>query len=156
MTEVRFPPRRIDLEALVGLLVKEHAVMRDGLQRAKEAAARRDFTELSKELKRLDPVFRQHIADEESQVLRLLIDHLGVEGASDEIRVFQQHRPIYQLMKRVTELAAKPAAELEEDQAKLDALFEGHTLAEEQRVFPRAMLVKEQGHPHGPDASPAS
>lgn len=139
MVEARNTPRKLGLDALIKVLVGEHAVMRKGLQRAKEAAEKHDFEAVGSALKGLEPVFKQHIADEESQILGLLIERLGVKGASDEISVFQQHRPIYQLMKNVTELAAMPAPELEANQAKLGALFDEHTAAEEERVFPRAM-----------------
>ena len=142
MPEARFSPRRIELDALIRVLVEEHGVMRDGLRRAREAFERKDFESVSRTLRELDPVFRQHIADEEAQVLGLLIARLGAKGAEEEIRVFQQHRPIYQLMKKLIEFAAMPTAELGADQAKLEALFEDHTLAEEQRVFPKAKRVR--------------
>ena len=146
MTGESFRPRDTDLEALLVILVKEHALMKEGLRRAREAAERRDFESVSLALKELGPVFRQHIADEEAQVLRFLIGQLGVEGADYEIKVFQQHRPIYQLMEGVARLAAMSAAELGSNQAKLDALFEEHTRVEEQHVFPRvASLLKDQG-----------
>jgi len=142
MTEVRYSPRKIDLETLIKVLVEEHVTMKEGLRRAKQAADRKDFEAVSRALKEVNPVFRQHIADEESQVLRLLIAQLGVKGAAEEIKVFQQHRPIYQLMEKVKELAAVSPAELEVDQARLDSLFDDHTLAEEQRVFPRALALR--------------
>jgi hemerythrin-like domain-containing protein len=89
-------------------------------------------------------MFRQHIADEESQVLGLLIQQLGVMGAEEEVKVFRKHRPIYELMKRLEDLAALPASELEANQAKLNSLFDEHTAAEEARVFPRAMSLSRQ------------
>lgn len=142
VTGERFRPRDLDLETLLVVLVKEHALMRDGLRRAKDAAERRDFESVSLTLKELDPIFRQHIADEEAQILRFLIGQLGVEGADYEIKVFQQHRPIYQLMEAVARLAAMSAAELESNQTKLDALFEEHTRAEEQHVFPKVTSLR--------------
>lgn len=138
MVDTRYPLRRVGLEELINILVEEHTVMKGGLRRAKEAAGRQDFESVSRTLRELEPVFRQHVANEESQILGLLIECLGVKGAAEEIRIFQQHRPIYQLMKKVTDLAAMPAAELEANQAKLNALFDEHTAAEEQHVFPRA------------------
>ena len=142
----RYPPRNLGLEDLIAVLVSEHAIMKEGLRRAKEATERRDFDSVSKALKELDPIFRQHIADEESQILRLLISKLGVKGAAEEIRVFQQHRPIYRLMEKVARLANLPTAELEADQTELNALFDEHTAAEELHVFPRvASLQKKQG-----------
>jgi len=113
--------------------------MKEGLLKMKDATERKDFKELSQILKQLDPVFRQHIADEEAQILRLLVAELGREGAEAEIKVFQQHRPIYRLMRTIAELAPKGADDLETEQAKLGELFEDHASAEEQRVFPRAL-----------------
>lgn len=139
MSKARFLPRNIPLDALLKVLVEEHAAMMEGLRRTKEAADRKDFEGASRALKQLDPVFRQHIADEEAQVLGLLIGQLGVKGAEEEIKVFRQHRPIYRLMQTVAELASKETADLEAEQAKLNALFDDHTTAEEERVFPKAL-----------------
>jgi hypothetical protein len=139
MPEIRYLPRKLSLDALIRVLVKEHTVMKEGLRRMKEAADRKDFKDVSKALKQLDPVFRQHVADEEAQILRLLVGELGRKGADEEIRVFQQHRPIYRLMQTIAELAPKKAADLEAEQAKLGELFDDHTRAEEQRVFPKAL-----------------
>ena len=136
-------PREMDLVSLIGALVSEHETMKDGLRRANEAADRKDFGALSGTLKELDPIFRQHIVDEESQVLRLLIGSLGVEGAREEIKVFQQHRPIYRLMQKVAELASKSASELEKETPRLEQLFAEHAQAEESRVFPRAVSCLE-------------
>jgi hypothetical protein len=144
MPDSRFAPRNLAFDALVGVLVEEHRVMREGLLRAKEAASRRDFEAVSRALRDLDPVFRQHIADEESQILRLLVGQLGVKGAAEEIRVFQQHRPIYQLMQSVGELASKEAVELEVEQSKLGTLFDNRTTAEEGAVFPEAPSLYKQ------------
>ena len=137
MDGARYRPRKMNLEALVAMLVGEHALMGEGLVRAREAASRNNYEAVRTELKKLDPVFRQHIADEESQILGLLIEKLGAKGAAKEIKVFQQHRPIYQLMKKVNELASMSASELEANQAELKDLFDRHTRAEEERVFSR-------------------
>ena len=139
MSGASISPRRIELEALITVLVEEHAKMKERLGRIRETTARRDFASASLALKELESVFRQHITDEEATVLRLLIDRMGVKGASEEIKVFQQHRPIYQLIQKVKELSALSAPELEANQTRLAALFDDHTLAEEQRVFPKAI-----------------
>lgn len=118
--------------------------MREGLRRTKEAADKRDFESAALALKQLDVVFRQHIADEEAQILRLLVGELGVKGAEEEIRVFQQHRPIYLLMQSVAELASKEASDLKTEQSRLNTLFDAHTIAEEERVFPRALSCYRQ------------
>ena len=138
MPEPRYLPRKLPVGELIGVLVEEHAVMKEGLFRIGEAADREDFTELSRTLKQLDAIFRQHIVDEEAQILRLLVGELGRKGAEEEIRVFQQHRPIYRLMQEISKFASMPAAELQQGQKELRDLFEKHAFAEERRVFPRA------------------
>jgi hypothetical protein len=129
------------LELLIRTLVKEHVAMKEGISKAREAAGKRNFEALSRILRELDPLFRQHIVDEESTILRLLIGKVGVKGAEEEIRVFQQHRPIYQLMQRISEFALMSAAELQASQEELRDLFERHAVAEERIVFPRAELL---------------
>ena len=135
-------PRALNLDELVRVLVKEHQAMKEGLQRVKEAAEARDFTRASQELAKVEEVFRKHIEDEESSVLRTLIEAYGVTGAEEEIRIFQQHRPIYHLMQELTELASMEPDELEEAQVRLVDLMTTHTLAEEAKVFPRALQAE--------------
>jgi hypothetical protein len=131
----------MDFESLIRVLADEHRVMEAGLDRMEKAAEEGDFAGVAATLAELEPIFRQHIADEESQILRLLIGELGVTGAEDEIKVFQQHRPIHKLMQLVAELAARSAAELANDQSRLRELFLAHASMEEQRVFPKALGV---------------
>jgi hemerythrin-like domain-containing protein len=138
----RYAPRRVELAALVKILVSEHAVMKAGIERARDAAQAGDYEGVSRALKEVDPVFRQHIADEEATVLGLLIRTLGVKGAEAEILVFRQHRPIYQLMEKIADLARKSSAELRASQSELESLFEEHTMSEEQRVFPKALALQ--------------
>jgi len=137
----RYAPRKLGLDDLVKVLADEHAAMKAGLRRAEAAAKAGDFDGVSRALKELDPVFRQHIADEEATVLGFLIGALGVKGAESEILVFRQHRPIYQLMQKVGELASRSAAELSSSQSELEALFEEHTGSEERLVFPKALRL---------------
>jgi hemerythrin-like domain-containing protein len=138
LAERRFLPRQMDFESLIRVLTGEHRVMEAGFARMKEAAIRGDFGQVAAALAEVDPVLRQHIADEESQILRLLIGELGVSGAEEEIKVFQQHRPIHRLMQLVAELASKSAAELADNQSRLNDLFLEHTSLEEKGVFPKA------------------
>jgi hemerythrin-like domain-containing protein len=136
-----FLPRRMGIDAMIKTLVDEHVIMNRGLYGAGEAIRNGDFEALKRVLVELDPVFRQHIVDEESTILRLLIEKLGKEGAKEEIRVFQQHRPIYELMKRISEFASMAPSELEKSQEELRDLFRGHVTAEEGSVFPKAKSV---------------
>ena len=130
--------RKMGFEELISVLIAEHAEMKKDLTDVKQAVTNRDFSSASKILGELDRLFKQHIADEEAQVLRILIDAYGVEGADDAIKVFRQHRPIYDLMQEVKRLASLSVVELASDEDRLRQLLEDHTLAEESRVFPRA------------------
>jgi len=141
LSEKHYSPRQLEFETLIAVLAEEHREMEVELSKMKEASGRHDFAAIASSLKELDPVFRQHIADEESQILRMLMAELGVKGAEDEIKVFQQHRPIYRLMQLVAELATKSAAELANDQRRLNELFLEHTSMEEHRVFPKALGI---------------
>ncbi len=129
----------MEFEELISVLIAEHAEMKKGLVDVEKAVSNKDFSSASKILQELDSLFKQHIADEEAQVLRLLIDAYGVKGAEDAITVFRQHRPIYDLMESIKRLASLPAEELSSREGDLKRLLEEHTLAEESRVFPRAL-----------------
>jgi hemerythrin-like domain-containing protein len=129
----------MELEELVSVLIAEHAKMKEGLAQVRQATSNKNFASASSILKELDQIFRQHIADEEARVLRILLDAYGVEGSEEAIVVFRQHRPIYELMEEVKKLASLPVGELAGDQDRLWRLFEDHTLAEGSRIFPKAI-----------------
>ncbi len=136
--------RRMELDELVSVLVAEHAKMREGLADVERATTNKDFVAASEILKEMDRIFRQHIADEEAVVLKLLIDAYGVAGADDAIKVFRQHRPIYELLEKVKGLASLPVEELASSETSLRRLFDDHALAEETRVFPWALSTQRQ------------
>jgi hemerythrin-like domain-containing protein len=141
----------MDFEELISVLVAEHGKMKAGLEEVRLAVSRKDFASAATTLGELDALFKQHIADEEAQVLRLLIDAYGVEGADDAVKVFRQHRPIYDLMNEVKKLASLSEEELASDEARLKRLLDDHTFAEEVRVFLRAAStykeLAERDHP---------
>lgn len=134
----------MEFEELISVLIAEHAEMKRGLAEIKQAVSKGDFPSASRVLRELDRLFRQHIADEEAQVLRLLIDAYGVKGAEDAITVFRQHRPIYDLMEEVKKLASLSPQELASSEDRLKRLLDEHTLAEETRVFPRAVSTHKE------------
>jgi hypothetical protein len=133
----------MEFDELISVLVAEHAKMKSDLAEVEAAVVKKEFNSASRVLKGLDGLFRQHIADEEAQVLKLLIDAYGVKGAEDAIVVFRQHRPIYDLMEKVKKLVALSAEELASSGDELRMLFDEHTLAEETRVFPKALSAHE-------------
>ena len=134
----------MEFEELISVLIVEHAKMESNLTEVKRAISNRDFSSASRILKELDDLFKQHIADEEAQVLRLLIDAYGVKGADDAIVIFRQHRPIHDLMEEIKKLASLSIEQLATSEDRLSRLFEQHTLAEEGRVFPRALSTHKE------------
>ena len=134
----------MEFEELISVLVAEHGKMKRGLADVEQAVVGKDFPSASKILRELESLFKQHIVDEEAQVLRLLIDAYGVKGAEDAIAVFRQHRPIYNLMEEVKKLASLAPEDLAEREAELRTLLYEHTLAEETTIFPRAVTTHKE------------
>ena len=132
-------PREMGFEQLVSVLVMEHAEIVKELAYLEKSVDERAYPSAATALQRLDRLFRQHIADEEAQVLRLLIEVYGVKGADDAIEVFRQHRPIYKLMTKVRELASLSPEELTANEARLRSMLEDHARTEEASVFPMAL-----------------
>jgi hypothetical protein len=139
-------PRRVGFEDLISVLIAEHVEIMAKLANLERSVESREFSSAAKILGELDHLFRQHIADEEAHVLRLLIQAHGVKGADEAIVVFRQHRPIYRLMTEVKKLALLCPEELVMNEARLKSMFEEHKQAEEARVFPKALSTfKEAG-----------
>jgi hypothetical protein len=135
-------PRRLPLGELVAVLVSEHAKIVGGLARARDDILAGDPVGARKELTEVVCTFKQHIADEEGQILSLLLDAYGKEGSEDAVRVFQQHRPIYALLRAVDAFSQLPTEKLSTSGAELARLLDDHTRAEEERVFPRALEAR--------------
>jgi len=132
-------PRRLAFADLISVLISEHAEIERKPTELRRSSETKDFTRSEAILKDLDKLFRQHIADEEAQVLRFLIDAYGVKGAESAIMIFRQHRPIYRLIQEVGKLASLPPGELAVNEAKLSELLTEHTGAEETLIFPKAL-----------------
>ena len=144
--------RRLPLDELVATLVAEHAKMKDGISRTRNAMLTGNFARAKESMSAVVGTFRQHIADEEGQILRLLIEAYGRGGAEDALGVFRQHRPIYALMEALEGLSRLAPLELQARGAELAALLDDHAFSEENRIFPRALAVGGAKT----DASPAS
>jgi len=80
--------RKMEFEELISVLITEHAEMKRDLAEVRKAVSKRDFLYASRVLRELDSLFKQHIADEEAQVLRILIDAYGVKGPTTQSRSF--------------------------------------------------------------------
>jgi hypothetical protein len=138
LTSLRIGP----LDELVSTLVSEHVRMKKGVGEARGALFRGDYVTAKAALGDVERTFRQHIADEEGQVLRVLLDVYGREGSEEAIRVFRQHRPIYVLMQAISGFARLSPEELSRNSDELLRLLDDHTKAEETRIFPQALSAK--------------
>jgi len=136
--------RSLPLNELVALLVSEHAKMKEGVSSARARILVKDFEGAKTALAEVAATFRQHIADEEGQILRLLIEAYGKEGAEEAIRVFRQHRPIYALMQAVEGFSQLKAEELSIREAQLVELLGEHAFTEEKMVFPDALSASKE------------
>jgi hemerythrin-like domain-containing protein len=137
MTSVRALP----LDLLISTLVSEHLEIKNCLLNVRRAIKSSDFEGAKADLANVDKLFRQHIADEEGTILRLFIGTLGRKGSEEAIRIFQQHRPIYQLMESIKRFSELPTVELEKRQDDLMELLDRHTGAEERDIFPEAQSL---------------
>ncbi len=105
-------PRLMEFEDLISTLIAEHVKMKDGLNEIRMALDEGDHLRAQNTLKEVKDIFEQHIADEEAQVLRVLIGAYGVKGADEAIKVFRQHRPIYSLMESIRQYSELSSEEL--------------------------------------------
>ncbi len=138
-------PRKMRTDELIPLLVTEHSKMRSLIARIEGSLDKRDYEGSLEALKELDGLFKQHIADEEAQILSLLIQTYGVKGAQTAITIFRQHRPIYQLMQVVQEYARSSPTRLASDAPSLREALKTHADAEEALVFPEALTAARAG-----------
>jgi hemerythrin-like domain-containing protein len=132
----------MELEALVAVLVAEHAEMKKGLENLRGVLGAGDYEAAKTILAGLKMTFTRHIADEEAQVLKVLIEAYGVKGAEEAILVFRQHRPMYALMEAIERFATLTPTELESKEEELNELLSQHTRAEEARIFPWALSTR--------------
>ncbi len=134
--------RSMPLDQLVSTLVSEHAKIKSGLVEARHALDAKEYARAKEALAEVERTFRQHIVDEEGQILRILIEVYGREGAESAIAVFRQHRPINALMEAVGRFASLSPEELSRNEDELLELLDDHTMAEESRVFPAVLSAR--------------
>ncbi|MFQ5838633.1 MAG: hemerythrin domain-containing protein [Thermoplasmata archaeon] len=137
--------RPLEFEELVDLLLEEHREIRRLLEEVLAEAGQAGPGEI---LASLDDCLRQHVADEEARVLRLLIDVHGHQGASEAIRVFQQHRLIHELVKELR-ASPLPSSSMAAKKAELRKLLEDHFAEEEGSIFPLALQAYQEASKEG-------
>ncbi len=132
-------PRNLEFEELVSVLEQEHedvsAVMRglDG-----DIGSRQD-EDVVASLRNLREVLLQHILDEESGVLRVLINAYGRDGSREAIEVFQEHVDILKMLAELDDSITVDRKASKELRTTLDALMSEHFRKEDDVIFPWAL-----------------
>ncbi len=129
--------RKLEFGELLSVLMEEHVEVKQRMKYLQNAQDKGDYEGMARISRELTEILRQHIIDEESRILRILIGAYGRLGAGKAISVFRQHRPIFKLLQDISmatapELRAWLRSELEE-------LLLGHCEVEEKKIFPWAL-----------------
>lgn len=121
-------PRKIELEELIKLLIKEHFEIKDLLGKLKVF-----LDEMNSTITKLQNILNQHVIDEESRILKEIINKYGKEKADFAIKVFREHRLIHELLsKLITSIKIEEINSLREG---LENIFKNHFEKEERNVF---------------------
>jgi iron-sulfur cluster repair protein YtfE (RIC family) len=132
-------PRDLEFEDLISVLEKEHTdvmnVMKelDGNLKIEESSGIQD------RLRKLKEELLQHMLDEESGVLRILIKAYGKDGSRDAIEVFQEHVDIMDLLRELDLSVTADRQISVELLERLDRLMSEHFRKEGIMIFPWAL-----------------
>ena len=137
VTEMK--PRKLGLELLIDLLEGEHRKVESELRAVSGMIAARDPGGLGRLLQSLDEELLQHMLDEESGVLRILIKAYGKEGSRDAIEVFQEHVDIMDLLRELDVSITADRQMSAELLKRLDRLMPEHFRKEDITTFPWAL-----------------
>jgi len=94
------------------------------------------YTEAGSAAVGLRDSLRQHVIDEESKVLKLLIDVHGRAGVGAAIRTFQRHRAVHHLLNEIENLARSAPESASGKYGELAQILQSHFGAEKDRIFP--------------------
>ncbi len=131
--------RSFEFRDLIDVLQNEHRKLDQHLKEIDEALAKGDNRKAGKILLEIDRLFRQHTIDEESRVLKMLIDTYGREGSQDYIRTMQEHQDILGKIEELAGMANLSTNERASKKAELEKLLRQHCDAEEKNIFPKAL-----------------
>jgi len=124
---------------LIASLTQEHREVENQIAELKKALRARKYAKAAAIIPGFCDTLRQHIIDEEARVLKLLIDVLGRDGATEAIETFQQHRTIHNRIEDLEKIAARTPGLLAPKVAELEDLLRDHLRREEQTIFPAAL-----------------
>ncbi len=139
MKMVDLQPRSMGFTELVELLAKEHVEFNGKMIDIRERIRLADFAGALSELVAMKEGLYQHIVDEESSVLTLLIDNLGRKGAAEAIEIFQEHVDIQDMIENLEGLLSTGNTSIEQLGASLDSFMAEHFRKEDEKVFPKAL-----------------
>lgn len=137
-------PRELELPDLLDALMNEHDVVRNLLKELSTLLFENKYLTVANKLEDLNSIINQHIIDEEGKILGFLLDKFGKEKSSQAISIFQQHREIHQLVKKLQEhvlLSREGSARIRDE---LENIMMRHFVAEESRIFPLVLETYRQ------------
>lgn len=138
-------PRKISVNELVKILMDEHEKSKYRLSEFEKLLKTGNYEAARELINHLKTNYEQHIIDEEAVLLRDAVKFLGRENCKDIIEIFQQHRPIMDMVQRiidsVNDLQLRRMEDLLQDLRKI---LEIHYSREEVEVFPRILKLHEE------------
>lgn len=129
------------LEDLTGMLITEHEAMRETLLKIAILLNDGKFEEAYVLEKELESILRQHILDEDSQLLKFIIEVKGRQDAGDSIRVFQEHRRIMKLLAELEDWRRESFQELKGNFDEFSHTLKAHMRSEESLVMPEVLKL---------------
>ncbi|MBX8635422.1 MAG: hypothetical protein KIS30_01665 [Thermoplasmata archaeon] len=148
-SDVKMRPRNMEFIELVSLLEKEHRDVKTVMSGLSELINREGVSDLKDRLMSLREVLLQHIVDEESSVLRILINRYGREGSRDALEVFREHVDILGLLNELEASVLSNRQTSAKVRDKLDALMSEHFRKEDDTIFPWAIKTHLSGSGEG-------
>ncbi|MCL4437194.1 MAG: hemerythrin domain-containing protein [Thaumarchaeota archaeon] len=131
--------RRFEFKDLIDVLQNEHREFDKQLRAMDEALTKGDNRKAGKTLLEMNRLFRQHTIDEESRVLKMLIDRYGREGSHNDIETMHEHQTIFSKIEELAGMANLSPNERASKKAELDRLLRQHFDNEEKNIFPKAL-----------------
>lgn len=132
-------PRSIGFVELIELLEKEHVEFNEMMSRIRRMIVEHKRSDALTNLTQMKEELYQHIVDEESSVLTLLIERFGREGAAEATEIFQEHVDIQSMIEELEDLLTTERLSTDEVVKNLDAFMRAHFRKEDERVFPKAL-----------------
>lgn len=136
---MKMRPRNFEFTELVSVLEKEHEDVKAVMTELSGRITVDGDSDIIDRLADLREVLLQHIVDEESSVLRVLINAYGREGSREALEVFREHVDILKLLGELEAGVTRDRGTSAEIRSRLDTLMSEHFRKEDETIFPQAI-----------------